>query len=227
MTKFKRGEHPALFNVRQVLAHLNSREAFFERVGRFFPSLDERYKLIEKAYDYVDKDFQGISREDGADYSSHCRAAALISLDYMRCRNHNVIIAALMHDALEDIPHIWPMERIIIEFGLETAKWIQFVTKESVENFNSKEERNILYHGRFHSAPREVFYIKLPDRLHNLLTIWACSPEKIQKQINETRRSYVGYAAKHCMLIHELAAALEEIENSFEEMCNCELKKEG
>ncbi|MFC1644893.1 HD domain-containing protein [Patescibacteria group bacterium] len=223
MTTFKRGEHHMLYVVRDVIAHADSRDAFFERVGRFFPSLDWRYELIEKAYDYVQRDFQDIYRHGGDRYAIHCNAVALICLDYLRCRDHNVIIAALLHDVHEDLPELWPIERIVAEFGKEVGLLIQFISKKPSENFDSREERDILYHGRFHSAPRELFIIKLSDRLHNLLTIWDCQPEKIKKKVAETKRSYLGYAAKHCILIHELAAALSEIANSFDELCGCEV----
>ncbi|MFC1609289.1 HD domain-containing protein [Patescibacteria group bacterium] len=223
MTKFKRGEHPALYNVRNVLEHADSEAAFFQRVERSFPTLDPRYEMIKKAYDYVQRDFDGIYRHGGDRYAIHCNAVALTPLDYLRRRNHHVIIAALFHDTNEDLPELWPIERVVAEFGKEVGLLLQFLSKMPSEKFTSKEERDIFYHGRFHSAPRDFFYIKLPDRLHNLLTIWDCKPEKIRKKVAETKRSYLGYAAKHCILIHELAAALEEIENSFDEMCGCEV----
>ncbi|MEK7642602.1 MAG: HD domain-containing protein [Patescibacteria group bacterium] len=189
-----------------------NRGTFFKRISCFFPTLDPRYKLIEKAYQIAKDAFRGIYRDDKETrYFEHIRAVTLILIDYLRVKDYEIIVAALLHDIVEDIES-WTIERVRIEFGDKVALLVEYMTKPPEEDYGSKTERDILYHSRFRFAPREFFLIKLADRLHNTLTLWSCTEEKRRRKIEETVKYYLPYAEEHFILYHELVEAIEVLE---------------
>lgn len=201
-----------LEKVKLILKESENREAFFRRIASFLPPMDPRYRMIEKAYNYAKDAFRDQPpRETGERYFEHLRAVVLIQFDYLRLRNHILLSAGLLHDMTEDIPS-WPIERVRLEFGDEVALLQDYLSKPSKQEYPSDEERLAVYHRRFENAPREFFLVKLPDRLHNLLSMWSLSPEKRAFKIEETKRHYLPYAEKHIILIHELEEAIKELE---------------
>ncbi len=195
----------------EFLTAAENRESFFKRISYFFPALDPRYKEIERAYNTVKDAFRGKYRDDGKTrYFEHIRAVVLILIDYLRVKNHHVIIAGLLHDIVEDTPS-WTIDRVRLEFGEEVALLVEYMTKPE-KTTASKKERDAIYHFRFRSAPREFFLIKLADRLHNVLTLWNCTLEKRRRKIEETRMHYLPYAEEHMILYHELEQALSLLE---------------
>jgi len=192
------------------LSGAENRETFFKRIASFLPTLDPRYQAIEKAYNCAKDAFRDKYRETGDRYFEHLRAVALILIEYLRVEDYRLIVAALLHDIVEDIPS-WTIDRVRVEFDDEVALLVEWITKPSVEEFPSKEERNKVYYNRFRFAPREFFIIKLADRLHNLMTLWASTPEKQARKIDETKRYYLPYAEQYLILLHELEEALEQL----------------
>ena len=198
-----------LAKVKNILAGAHDKKKFFKIIATLYPTLDWRYKLIEKAYKDAKDAFRETRREDGQRYFEHLRAVALIAILYLRTHDYRIIVAALLHDIVEDIPS-WTIERVRAEYGEEIALLVEWMTKPSAD-FPDKEECHLVYHRRFIHAPREFFILKMADRLHNLLTMWVCTAEKRARKIGETRRFYLPFAEKHFILIHELEAAIEEL----------------
>lgn len=196
-----------------LLSGMEDRESFFKRIAFYYPTMDPRYKEIERAYNYAKDAFRDKKRDDGERYFEHIRAVALILIDYLRVRNYRLIIAALLHDIVEDCPS-WTIERVQEEFGDYVALLVEFLTKPSNKEFQSKKDRTRVYHLRFETAPREFFLIKLSDRLHNIITLWSCTAEKRVRKIAETREEYLPYAEQHLILYYELLDALEELEKT-------------
>lgn len=195
----------------EFLTEAENRESFFKRISYFFPTLDPRYKEIERAYNVAKDAFRGKYRDDAKTrYFEHIRSVVLILIDYLRVKNHHVIIAGLLHDIVEDVPS-WTVERVRLEFGEEVALLVDYMTKPEKTNA-SKKERDAIYHFRFRSAPREFFLIKLSDRLHNVLTLWNCTLEKRKRKIEETQVYYLPYAEDHMILYHELLEAISFLE---------------
>jgi GTP pyrophosphokinase len=205
-----------LEKVRNLLSAAENRESFFERISSFLAPMDPRYRDIERAYNYAKDIFRDKKRESGERYFEHLRAVAIIIIDYLRVRDPTIIIAALLHDIVEDNPS-WTIERVRLEFGDQVALLVDYLTKPSKKKYSSEEKRLQVYHDRFEFAPREFFIIKLADRLHNLLTLWSSSSEKTVRKIKETKEHYLPYAEKQIILIHELEAIIEELERKFQQ----------
>jgi len=196
-----------------LLSGVEKREHFFRRISFHYPTLDYRYKEIEKAYNYAKDAFRDKKRDGGERYFEHIRAVALILIDYLRVKDYQLIVAALLHDIVEDCPS-WTVERVKQEFGHEVALLVQYLTKPSEKEFSSKKDRLRAYLLRFENAPRNFFLIKLADRLHNVITLWSCAVEKRSRKIAETREEYLPYAEKHFILFYELQDALDELEKA-------------
>jgi len=191
---------------------IEDREKFFRRIRGYFATLDARYIAIEKAYDDAKDAFREKYRESGERYFEHIRAVALILIDHLRVKDYELIIAALLHDIVEDIPS-WTIPRIRHEYGDTVAYYVELLTKPPLEYFDGDEAaRDEAYHKRFLLAPRAFFLIKLADRLHNVMTLWDSKPEKRQRKILETKLYYMHFAETHFILLHELEAALLELE---------------
>ncbi len=185
------------------LKSAENRETFFARIKRLFPYSDQRYILIERAYDTAKDEFKQFYRESGERYFEHLRRVTIIAIDYLYVTNYHMIAACLLHDIVEDIKS-WTVEKVRLSFGEEVACLVDWLTKTD----------KTIYHERFINAPREFFLIKLPDRLDNLLTLWDCSPAKVRRKIKETRGHYLPFAKKHLILPHEIEKALLELEKN-------------
>ena len=135
-------------------------------------------------------------------------------MDQLRVKNYELNVAAQLHDIVEDCPE-WTFDRVLQVYNEEVALLVVWLTIWDDPSI-PKEERIRIYHERFRFAPREFFLIKLADRLHNLITLWACPLEKRIRKVRETRAYYLLWAEEHCILIHELEEAIEEVEAAIE-----------
>lgn len=199
-----------LGKVRSIIANAGDHRDFQRRISLFLPRSDPRFIAIERAYNVAKDEFRPIIREDGSRYFEHIRAVALLLIEYLRVKDCNLIIAALLHDIVEDIPS-WRINRVKEEFGDEVALIVDYATKPSKEEFPDKDQRLRVYHARFEFAPRGFFLLKLADRPHNLLTLGVCPQEKRLRKVRETEEIYLVYAERHFILLHEIEAALDEI----------------
>lgn len=193
------------------LKSAETKETFFKRIAQFLPPLDPRFKMIERAYEAAKDAHRGVLRSDGTRYFEHVRAVTLIIIEYLRVRDVSLIIAALLHDVVED-NHTWTIERVRAEFGEREALLVQYLTKPNLREVSSERDRDRIYHARFAFAPRDFFLIKLPDRFHNLITLRKRSAKKRLNKIRETRRHYMPCAEKHLILFHELTKVLQLLE---------------
>lgn len=199
--------------VRELLQKEHNRDSFAKLIGKFYPKTDIRYKDIIRAYSVAKDAFRHIPRDGGDRYFEHLRAVALILIEYLFVHDHQMIVAALLHDIVEDIGE-WNFDRLTNEFGERVSELVWWVTKPKEAEFKNKAERDRHYHQQLHErAPRDAIVIKLADRLHNLVTMWEVSPEKRERKILETENFYLPLAVREMILIHEIQAILNELKN--------------
>lgn len=114
--------------------------------------------------------------------------------------DNNVISAAFLHDVVEDCKESgYTLEKLQETFNPEIVGIVDAVTAvEADEKLNiNKEEidrQTIMKLFDVGSKYKYAFYIKLADRLHNLLTIDAMPIEKRIKKVRETRDVYLKLA---------------------------------
>ena len=163
---------------------MENKEAFFARLEpRLAPSDLAR---VRGAYYLAKYGHRAQVRkeldEDGSPlrYFEHVRRVALILMDEGGCFDSDMIIAALLHDALEDTVDI---DGLVIEqfFGPEVARRVRILTKEPKED----------YVKRLWTADGETVLLKLCDRLDNLRSLPGCDEAFQAKIVKETRELYV------------------------------------
>jgi RelA/SpoT family (p)ppGpp synthetase len=136
---------------------------------------------------------EGQSRVSGEPYISHPVAVARI-LSEMRM-DANCIIAAILHDVIEDTPTL--KENLIDEFGEEVADLVDGVSKLTQIDFRTKAEAQAENFRKMMLAMVKdirVIIIKLADRLHNMRTLDAMPPDKRRRIARETMDIYAPIA---------------------------------
>ncbi len=144
---------------------------------------------ITAAYELAKKGHEGQKRKDGADYVTHCIAAAdnCVDMDL----DEDSIVAALLHDLIEDTPYT--AEDISRQFGPEVAAIVEGVTKLTRVQYTSKEDEQMENLRKMLIAMAQdirVILIKIADRLHNMRTMDYQSPEKQRIKSLETMEIY-------------------------------------
>ncbi|HKJ49870.1 MAG TPA: HD domain-containing protein, partial [Gammaproteobacteria bacterium] len=125
---------------------------------------------IYQAYLVGAQAHEGQSRVSGEPYISHPVAVARI-LAEMRM-DANSIIAAILHDVIEDTPTL--KEQLAAQFGEEVAELVDGVSKLTQIDFHSKAEAQAENFRKMMLAMVKdirVIIIKLADRLHNMRTL--------------------------------------------------------
>ena len=127
---------------------------------------------IRRAFEFAVKSHTGQTREDGTPYVLHVIASADIVASWKADRD--TIVAALLHDVLEDTPV--KKDEIAREFGRRVALLVEGITK-----FTQADLEGDLPLDRKVETLRKLFdvmridirsiLVKLADRLHNVLTI--------------------------------------------------------
>ena len=148
---------------------------------------------VRSAYEFASKAHEGIKRKDGSDYITHCIAAAQICAELEL--DEDSIIAALLHDVIEDTPYTY--DDIKKLFGVTVADIVDGVTKLTRVQYTSKEDEqmeNIRKMLMAMSKDIRVIMIKIADRLHNMRTMQYQSPEKQRTKSLETMEVYAPIA---------------------------------
>jgi GTP pyrophosphokinase len=148
---------------------------------------------VYRAYLLGARAHEGQSRVSGEPYISHPVAVARI-LSEMRM-DANSIIAAILHDVIEDTPTL--KENLIEEFGEEVAELVDGVSKLTQIDFRSKAEAQAENFRKMMLAMVKdirVIIIKLADRLHNMRTLDAMRPDKRRRIARETMDIYAPIA---------------------------------
>ena len=148
---------------------------------------------IYQAYLVGAQAHEGQSRVSGEPYISHPVAVARI-LAEMRM-DANSIIAAILHDVIEDTPTL--KEQLAAQFGEEVAELVDGVSKLTQIDFHSKAEAQAENFRKMMLAMVKdirVIIIKLADRLHNMRTLDAMPPDKRRRIAVETMEIYAPIA---------------------------------
>ena len=144
---------------------------------------------IERAYSFGADAHEGQRRLSGESYISHPLAVAKI-LAEMHMDTES-IIAALLHDVIEDTPTI--KEHIVEQFGAEVAELVDGVSKLTQIKFENRVEAQAENFRKMLLAMVKdirVMIIKLADRLHNMRTLGAMPPYKRRRIARETLEIY-------------------------------------
>lgn len=115
-------------------------------------------------------------------YFEHVRRVAIVLMDDMKIMDRDMIVAALLHDSLEDT-HDLSAELLEHCFGSDAVKMVRLLSKIPKEG----------YHERLHNCKHwKTLAIKMCDRLDNLrsLMVPGVSEDFQKRQIKETKEVY-------------------------------------
>ncbi len=168
------------------------------------------------AYEMAENVHQFQVRNDGTPYFWHPTRVAKILLDELDIKQPDMIITALMHDALED-SDILNSDVLEYNFGSNVSYMVETLTKEiRVEDGPLREKIDQEYVDRLKNSPDDCKIIKLADRLDNIRCIEFNLKRNPYKYIKETSEHYLPMAENSTNLnILYLSKELKKERNKF------------
>jgi GTP diphosphokinase / guanosine-3',5'-bis(diphosphate) 3'-diphosphatase len=163
------------------------------RLGAYLPA--EQVARIRKAYLTGAEAHSGQTRKSGEPYITHPVAVAGILADLGM--DAETIIAAILHDTLEDTP--LSREQLEGAFGATVAALVDGVTKLDKVMFRSLQEAAAeSFRKMLLAMARDlrVILIKLADRLHNMCTLAAMEAASRRRIARETLDIYAPIAQR-------------------------------
>ncbi len=155
----------------------------------------EQVEEVYRGYLFGAEAHEGQTRQTGEPYIYHPLAVAR-TMGEMRM-DHKAIIAAILHDVMEDTAT--SKERIRHEFGAEVADLVDGVSKLTHLQFGTKAEAQAENFRKMMLAITRdirVILIKLADRLHNMRTLGVMRPDKRRRIARETLEIYAPIAQR-------------------------------
>jgi len=165
---------------------------------------------VKQAYALGEKVHEGQKRKSGEPYFTHPIAVAKILADMEA--DADTLIAALLHDAIEDTP--LTLEEVDKTFDSGVRQLIDGVTKLEKEELSDKptvEEEMETLRKIFTWMEQDVriMIIKLADRMHNMQTVEFLDPHRQQVFAQQTLDVFVKIADRLCM--HDFHNELEAL----------------
>ena len=179
--------------VTTVPVELQAYSSLQDRLNTRFNS--EQVADVSRAFVLARDAHSDQKRTSGEPYITHPVAVARIVFDMGL--DHLSIMAALMHDVLEDTPV--SREDLVASFGEEVTHIVDGVSKLSHLKFRTKEEAQAQSFIKMLLAmvtDIRVIMIKLADRLHNMRTIGALRVDKRRRIGKETLEVYAPIASR-------------------------------
>ncbi|MBP6776442.1 MAG: bifunctional (p)ppGpp synthetase/guanosine-3',5'-bis(diphosphate) 3'-pyrophosphohydrolase [Piscinibacter sp.] len=165
-------------------------------------------KRVREAFRFADEVHLGQFRASGEPYITHPIAVAGLCAEWKL--DAQAIMAALMHDAMEDCGI--SKAALIERFGAPTAELVDGLTKLDRLRFSTREESQAeSFRKMLLAMARDVrvILIKLADRLHNMRTMEAVLPAKRTRVARETLDIYAPIA--HRMGLDRTYRELQEL----------------
>ena len=187
-----------------------------EAIALLWKEIPSPLPKTKKALAFALTAHDGQKRKSGEPYIIHPILVAAITASFSN--DETMVQAALLHDVVEDTS--FDLEDLQCEFGDDVTHMVEGLTKiveirdEELVSSESKERlinSALTFRKMLIASIKDirVLVIKLCDRLHNMLTLNALSPEK-QKRISE--ETLVVYAPiAHRLGISKLKNELEDL----------------
>jgi GTP diphosphokinase / guanosine-3',5'-bis(diphosphate) 3'-diphosphatase len=165
-------------------------------------------RKVREAYRFADEAHLGQFRASGEPYITHPIAVAGLCAEWKL--DAQAIMAALMHDAMEDCGIT--KTQLIERFGAPVADLVDGLTKLDRLQFSTREESQAeSFRKMLLAMARDVrvILIKLADRLHNMRTMEAMAPAKRTRIAGETLEIYAPIA--HRLGLNQTYRELQEL----------------
>ena len=172
----------------------------------------EKIAIVEDAYNFAVSAHQGQVRKSGEPYVEHPLQVALTLAELQL--DASSLAAALLHDVPENCG--MPISEIEAKFGSEVAKLVDGTTRLGKLSWSGEgvatgevQAENLRKMLVAMAEDLRVVFIKLADRLHNMRTLDALSPERQHRIAQETLEIYAPLA--HRLGIWEVKWQLEDL----------------
>ena len=165
-------------------------------------------RQVRDAFKFADEAHLGQLRASGEPYITHPIAVAGLCADWKL--DVQAIMAALMHDAMEDCGVTKP--ELIERFGAQTAELVDGLTKLDKLRFSTREESQAeSFRKMLLAMARDVrvILVKLADRLHNMRTVSAIAADRRSRIARETLDIYAPIA--HRLGLNQIYRELQEL----------------
>ena len=165
-------------------------------------------RRVRDAYRFADEAHLGQFRASGEPYITHPIAVAGLCAEWKL--DAQAIMAALMHDAMEDCGITKP--ELIERFGAPVADLVDGLTKLDKLRFSTREESQAeSFRKMLLAMTRDVrvILVKLADRLHNMRTMDAVAVAKRTRIAAETLEIYAPIA--HRLGLNQTYRELQEL----------------
>ncbi len=187
-------DHSALiYTALPEISHVATFGSLSDILAGYLPEKDQ--KRVKEAYRFADEAHLGQFRSSGEPYISHPIAVAEICAGWKL--DTDSMMAALLHDTVEDteVTKTAVHER----FGASVAELVDGLSKLDKVRFQTREQHQAESFRKMLLAmarDARVIMIKLADRLHNLRTLGAVSPDKRRRVATETLQVYAPIASR-------------------------------
>lgn len=160
---------------------------------------------ITDAYRYAAKIHKGQKRKSGESYIMH--PVAVAELLFSAGMDRDVVIAALLHDAIEDGEDKELISRHIQNyFGDHVLYLVHAVSKDGkIEDKFQQQEQYLVQIERAFELDVSVFFIKVADIIHNMMTISHLSVDQQSLWMHELLAEYLPLFSSyyHRIPLHE------------------------
>jgi (p)ppGpp synthase/HD superfamily hydrolase len=168
-----------------------------------------------RAFDLVVSEMsaeKGYVRHNGTHYYYHLVDVAQKLLNF-GIRDEDIIVAALLHDIVEDVPG-YTIDQVSHMFNSRVAHMVNLVTKKPGIDYKIAEHmESYLEEISFHVG---ASLIKAADRMHNFGTLRDASPEKKLRQALETETFFIPFFKKCRNMYPRYAAFFFEAKTQIE-----------
>ncbi len=207
-------------NKRIIIAYKRLLKTVNETIG-----VQPKENILRKAFEVAVDAHKNQRRKSGEPYILHPIEVARLILSEMKLHDFTSVIAALLHDVVEDNED-YTIEYINKHFGPEIAQMVSSLTKIkrlSRNAFSQLRSRNVdmnltradltggnqlLLLKTIVQDPR-IILIKFADRLHNMRTIQQLNDLKRKRIIAETEIFYIALAYR--LGLYKVKSELEDI----------------
>ncbi|OHA45889.1 MAG: hypothetical protein A3A80_04420 [Candidatus Terrybacteria bacterium RIFCSPLOWO2_01_FULL_44_24] len=169
---------------------------------------EEKLERARLAYRHSKYGHRNQWRDSGERYFEHPKRVARILGDELSIWDVEMHESALLHDVMEDTFLLtWKdLKRI---FGPRVYRLVRLLTKDPKPNKRQKKT----YLANIANATEDVKILKLADRLDNVRSLSACTPDKQARNLKETKEFFIPLARQtNAYLAQELEKACAAIE---------------
>ncbi|MCM2269453.1 MAG: bifunctional (p)ppGpp synthetase/guanosine-3',5'-bis(diphosphate) 3'-pyrophosphohydrolase, partial [Thermoanaerobaculia bacterium] len=164
--------------------------------------------FLERAWVHSEEMHSGQTRRSGEPFLTHPASVAWILAD-LRLDPTSVVVG-LLHDVLEDT--LTTRAELEARFGAEVAELVDGVTKIGRHAYVRRDEAQAETFRKMILASAKdirVVLVKLADRLHNMMTLGAMTPESKRRISQETLEIYAPIA--HRLGMAKVRGDLEDL----------------